>query len=57
MLQSVTREDGGLSMINYIIKDCPKGGQWDYTHDKKAARGGIRHIMLKPAVYKNGPSI
>jgi hypothetical protein len=57
VLQSVTREDGGLSMINYIIKDCPSGGQWDYTHDEKAKRGGIRHSLLMPAAYKNGPPV
>ena len=35
-------------MTNYIIKDCPDCSQWTYTNDKKAAHGGIRHIMLMP---------
>ena len=39
-------------MINYVIKDCPDCSQWAYTHDKKAARGGIRHIMLMPYSIK-----
>ena len=44
-------------MTDYIIKGGPDCSQWEYTHDEKAARGGIRHMFLMPAVYKNGPSI
>ena len=48
MSSIVKKEDGGLSMINYIVENCPSCGQWEYTHDRHAARGGIRHLMLMP---------
>ena len=40
-------------MTNYSIKDCPHRSQWVCTHDEKAARGGIRHLMLMPSLIPN----
>ena len=44
-------------MINYIVENGPSCGQWDYTHDRHAARGGIRHLMLMTAAPKTGPPV